>query len=168
MGPDSTSSSPSPSSSANNNSNSSSTSSLSNSVTTSQLSSLSVLAGLSGSATLPRTVSSASNNSGSSVSLKLPLTDREINRSFREHTLHHHHHQLTQSFPGGTGTPVSPTTAAILNVSGAALGISCSGEPMSLPLTHRNPNHASNAFDALNKMRQTNQVSYKRRVPSSQ
>ncbi|CAG7700252.1 unnamed protein product [Allacma fusca] len=138
MGPDSTSSTPS-SASTNN-----STSSLSTSNTTSTLASLSGLGGLSGSATLPRSVNS------SCVSLKLPLTERELNRGVFQH-----HLQLTQSFPGGTGTPVSPTTAVILANGGVVGG---GGEPMSVPLAHKNPNHASNAFDALNKMRQSNQL----------
>ena len=109
MGPDSSSPSSSPSSASTN-------SSLGSTTTTTLLGSLS---GLSGSATLPRCLNS------SSVSLKLPLTERELTRGLLQH-----HPQLVQSFPGTGGTPtVSPTTALLTN--GLCTGVV--GEPMSLP-----------------------------------
>lgn len=62
------------------------------------------------------------------ISLKLPLGDRDARSQFLS-----------------LGTPASPTSAS-------------STEPLSLPFSHKNPNHAVNAFNALNQMRANNEV----------
>lgn len=71
------------------------------------------------------------------ISLKLPLGDRDAAR--------------TQFL--SLGTPSSPTSStSVTSVAGSL------NEPLTLPFSHKNPNHAVNAFNALNQMRANNEV----------
>lgn len=65
------------------------------------------------------------------LSLKLPLKDRDTRTQFCS-----------------AGTPSSPTSSTISLIS----------EPMTVPFVHKNPSHASEAFNSLNQMRANNEV----------